>query len=52
MSLYCLQFLKAIFAPLNDFGLLNPLAVWCLNVQVKLAPTAVEVESAKKGALS
>ena len=51
MSLDCLQFLKAILAPSIDFGLLNPLAVRGFNVQGRLAPTAVEVVRAKKGAI-
>jgi hypothetical protein len=46
------QLLEAILAPLIDFGLFNPLAVGGLDIQCKLAPTAVEVVRAKKGALS
>jgi hypothetical protein len=44
--------LKAILAPSIDFELFNPLAVGGLDVQCKLAPTAIEVVRAKKGALS
>ncbi len=52
MSLDYIQFLKAILAPSIDFGLLNPLAVRCLNVQGKVAPIAVEIVRAEEGALS
>ena len=46
-----LQLLKAISAPPIDFGLLNPLPIRCLDIQGKLAPSAVKVIRAKKGAL-
>ena len=52
MSLDFLQLLKAILAPSINFVLLNPLAVRGLDVQGKLAPTAVEVIRAKKGVIS
>jgi hypothetical protein len=43
------QFLEAICAPLNDFGLLNPLPVRRFDIQGELAPITVKVIRAKKG---
>jgi hypothetical protein len=44
--------LNAILAPSIDFRLLDPPAVWGLDVQGKLAPTAIEIIRAKKGEIS
>ena len=52
VSLDFLQLLKSILAPSIDFGLLNPVAIRGLDVQGKLAPTAVQVVRAKKGEIS
>jgi hypothetical protein len=46
------QLLEAILAPSIDFGLLNSFATGGLDVQCKLAPTAIEVVRAEKGAFS
>jgi len=52
VTLDFLQLLEAILAPSIDFGLLNPVAIRGLDVQGKLAPTAVQVVRAKKGEIS
>jgi hypothetical protein len=46
-----LQLLKVILTPFSDFVLLDARAIWALDVQAKLAPAAVEVVRAKKGAI-